>query len=681
MEENSTSQYHQPNCTAKVVAVYSETCSIDVSMLTIDGGKPLLTWESYWILNHEGETYIGDYFSKLSIIHGFVSFTEKLVDYSIPGKDGNKCHECSHPPPYNANSPPGVCDSSVTAKSCPRGVVDGEHIPPPAKGSPGGVGKVGPGGADVGPKRALGANDDKNMKDDDHFGNHTKTDDDKSDKNDDVFGNITEDGTGKDDDFYNHTDDGAGGGSDDHIHYSYGKPKPKTKPPYLVYINMFDELANGYLDKSGDWSDYFGTQELVGTGGVYSELKAPILVPNIMAYPKYYILTKDRQKLVKPPKSICNQNRGGEFCQEALPWNGHFIFRFAGVEPTEPADAATWEFCGMSGGINEEFEFIMREGVCHPLTNKLSALAYCEDGFETAISMNGGFSIEGNFNSLSALTEVDTSLLEKELALVIPGDLVVTIQSVTHDLESTFNVYFKASIIAESVGYDGSQMDKVDTMMYELESTLAEAFESGMMQSKLLRDLDAIPNTEDDILRHATGIKMLGFMEINNMIYQDRYVGVTSHSGEYGGSWNVPEQVYVVSSPITNEKLSETTGIISLAGVLVGALVAILVATSVVQHRKGESVEFDLPAIGRREKHLQLPGDSEHAVHQDTQLEEMSVHPLSSIRESTRPLIDLSISSVEAGHKAIHYADDIDAALFSHMEQHEKNVAHKQLFL
>jgi hypothetical protein len=701
-EETSMSHYHQPNCTAKVVSVYSETCSIDVSMLTKDGSNPLLTWESYWILNHEGETYIGDFFSKLSIVHGFVTSSENLVDYSVPGKNGNKCHECPHPPPYNANSPPGVCDGSATAKDCPHGVVDGIRIPAPAKGGPGGIGagkggaggvgagKGGPAGAD--PNRALGANDDKQDKDDDvnttktdddHSGhNHTKTDDDKHDKDDDMFGNSTDDGSGKDDDYYNRTDDGSGGGSDDHIHYSYGKPKPKTKPPYLVYINMFDELANGYLDKSGDWSDYFGTQDLVGSGGAYSELKAPILVPNVMAYPKYYIMTKDRQKLVKPPKSICNQKRGAEFCQEALPWNGHFIFRFAGIEPAEPADAATWEFCGMSGGINEEFEFIMREGVCYPLTNKLSALTYCEYGFETAISMNGVFSIEGDFTSLSALSEVDTSLLEKELALLMPGDLTVTIQSVTHDVESTFNVYFKASIIAESVGYDGSQMDKVDTMMYELESTLTEAFESGMLKSKLLRDLDSIPNTEDDVLRHASGIKMLGFMEIASMTYQDKHSGVSSHTGDSGSSWTVPEQVYVVASPVSEEKMSETTGIISLAGVLVGALVAILVATSVVQRRNGEPLDFGLPAFGRTEGHAQLPGDSEHAVNQDTQLEEASVHPLSNIRESHRPMIDLSISSVEVGHKAIHYADDIDAALYSHSkEQYEQNIANKRSFI
>jgi len=330
-EEAPSTEFHQPNCTAKVVSVYSESCSIDVSMLTMDGSKPLLTWESYWILNHGGETYIGDFFSKLSIKHRRVESAEGRVDYSVPGEDSNECHECPHPPPYNANSPPGVCDSSAAAKDCPRGVVDGVvSLPAPA----------GQGGA----------------------------------------------------------------GSDDHIHDSNGKPKPKAKPPYLVYINMFDELANGYLDRSGNWSDYFKTQDVVdeGGGGV---LKAPILVPNVLVYPKYYIMTKDRQKLVKPPKSICNQQRGAEFCQEALPWSGHFIFRFAGIEPTEPDDAATWEFCGITGGINEEFEFLMREGVCVPLTSKLSAEANCEYGLETATSMTPGalLDIEGDVTALSEL--------------------------------------------------------------------------------------------------------------------------------------------------------------------------------------------------------------------------------------------------------------------------------------
>jgi hypothetical protein len=384
-QESSSSQFHQPNCSSEVVSVYSETCSLDVSMLTKDDGHPLLPWESYWILNWGGETYIGDFFSKLSVAHGVVTSTEKLVDYSVPGKDGNKCHECPHPPKFNANIPPGVCESSAVAKPCP----------PPAG------------------------------------------------------------------------------------------PAPKPEPPYLVYINMYDELSNGFLDESGDWSDYFHTQELIGTGGEYKELQAPILVPHVLAYPKYYLMTKDRQKLINPPKSICAQNRGTEFCQEALPWSGHFIFRFAGIEPRDPADVATWEFCGISGGINEEFEFIMREGVCHPLTSKLTAAAHCEHGFETAISMNGAFTV----------------------------------------------------------------------------------------------------------------------------------------SGEAGGSWSVPGNT--------------RAGIISLAGVLVGALVAVLVATSVVKRRNGESVElnFGLPAFGAGvEAHAQLPGDSEHAVERNTQLEEAPVQPSSAMR-------------------------------------------------
>lgn len=688
IDENSTSEFHQPNCTAKVVSVFSETCSLDVSMLTMDGSNPLLTWESYWVLNHEGETYIGDFFSKLSFVHGKVASAENMVDYSVPGEDNNKCHECPHPPPYNANSPPGVCDSSATAKDCPRGVVDGVRLPAPGKGGPGGAGPggAGPGGkGGPGPKRALGANDDDvnatKGADDDYSGhNHTKADDDKQDKDDD-----SSNSTKTDDDFfdnYNSTDDGSGGGSDDHIHYSYGKPKPKTKPPYLVYINMFDELSNGYLDKSGDWSDYFHTQDLVDAGGEDRELKAPILVPNVMAYPKYYIMTKDRQKLVKPPKSICDQKRGAEFCQEALPWNGHFIFRFAGIEPTEPADAATWEFCGVSGGINEEFEFIMREGVCFPLTNKLTAQAYCEYGFETAISMNGAFSIEGDFTALSELSEMDSLLLEKELALLMPGQLTVKIESITHEEDSTFNVYFKANIIAESAGYDGSQMDKVDTLMYELEATLAEAFQSGLLKAKLLGDLDAIPNSQEDVLRQATSVKMLGFMEIDRMTYQDKHAGVTTHSGEAGSSWTVPERVYVVASPASKEPLSETTGIISLAGVLVGALVAVLVATTVIKQRNGETVDFGVASFGASTDHTQLPGDSEHAVAQDTQLEEASAHPLSGLQESARPMIDLSLSSVEVGHKAVYYADDIDAALYSHSkQQYEQDVANKRSFI
>jgi hypothetical protein len=500
-------------------------------------------------------------------------------------------------------------------------------------------------------------------------------------------GNHTDDDSGKgsdDDSFYNSTDDGSGAGNDDHVQHSHRKPpKPKPKPPYLVYINMYDELSNGYLDKSGDWSDYFNTQELVGSGGEYEELKAPILVPNILAYPKYYIMTKDRRKLIKTPKSICAQNRGTEFCEEALPWNGHFIFRFAGIEPTDPADAATWEFCGMSGGINEEFEFIMEFGVCYPLTNKLTAEQYCEYGFETAINMNGMFTMSGNFDSSAMLSELDTSILEKELTLLMPGQLSVTINSVTHEEDNSLRVSFKASIIAESVGYDGSQVDKVETMMYDLESTLGTAFGSGVMKTNIINDLNAAAGPADDILRQVESIKLLGNIEIETMTYQEKHTGVTTHTGQIGGSWSVPESIDIVSSDQQEQlQMSETTSIISLIAVVVGAVVAILVATSVVKHRNGETVDFGLPSFGDGlEEHTQLPVDSEHVVERDTQLEEDSIH-VSILPESNRTVIDLSLSNVEAGHKAIHYADDIDVALFNHSKkQYEQNVANKRNFI
>jgi hypothetical protein len=268
----------------------------------------------------------------------------------------------------------------------------------------------------------------------------------------------------------------------------------------------------------------------------------------------------------------------------------------------------------------------------------------------------------------------------------MPGQLTVTIQSVTHEVADTFNVYFKASIIAESVGYDGSQVDKVDTMMYELEATLAEAFSNGMMKSRLVNDLDALPNTQDDVLRQSSTIQLLGYMEIDSLTYQEKQTGVTSHSGDSGSSWSVPELITIVTSPGQKKELSETAGIISLAGVVVGALVTMFVATTVIKQRNGEAVDFSLPSFGfSSEGHTQLPGDSEHAVTLDTQIQEdvsVSAHPLSDLRRSKRPTIDLSLSSVEAGHKAVHYADDIDAALFSHSkQQYEQNVANRRSFI
>lgn len=608
--EEVQSELHQPNCTYKIVTMLSLSCSIEVSMMNgllagngnVDGA--ITPWENYWHINFKGTRYVGGVDSFWKVKYGRVMAAENMVNYD-PEDKRNDCHECKHPKPKRAKE---LFGDDGNPHHTPHGNDD--------KAS--GISGTDDHGA--GARKLGGKDDDKaSGKDDDHG------DDDGVD-----------DTAGDDDTVDDHVGDDnvvniIGGGRDE-LHTRLGgsgektapnaKPKPKRPPPpYLVQIAMYDEIGDGYYDNSGEFDTLYSRSD-------YDAIDLKTTFPNILAYPKYYIMTKDRKKLIKAPRSIC-PHRGYEYCEEALPYHGKFIFRFAGFEPwkTDPMegkDEATWRFCGMSGGINEEFEFEMRHGQCFPVTNTLTDELYCQLGFESAIEFAVTMNVTGAFADISLLTERDTALLEQEVAQLFPSEVRAVVAAVDHSTANSFLVEMKLTAIAEKLGYHGSSDDDVEAMMQEVPTLFGKFLDNGLLLSNLMDDLDRVALSENDPLRRAEAISLLS-VDLLDIHFQDPNAGgafALPFAKNDGNS--VPVQMissYTPGSSSQNQlELSGTVGVVSVASLLI-----VVMAVAVVAHRSsptrstvetGSALNRVTAMLNRSpQTHSLLPNTS---VHDDT---------------------------------------------------------------
>mmetsp|Transcript_1473 Transcript_1473/g.2605 ORF Transcript_1473/g.2605 Transcript_1473/m.2605 type:complete len:1291 (+) Transcript_1473:74-3946(+) len=602
--EEVQSELHQPNCTYKVVSFLSLSCSIEVSMMNgllagngnVDGA--ITPWENYWHINFKGTRYVGGVDSFWKVKYGRVMAAENMVNYD-PEDQRNDCHECKHPKPKRAKE---LFGDDGNPHHTPRGGGNDDK----ASGISGTDDRGG------GARKLGGKDDDVSDKDDDKSG--SGKDDDKS-------------SSGKDDD-----NSSGGSGGRDEVHNrlggtgdmpaAKGKPKPKRPPPpYLVQIALYDEIGDGYYDDSGEFDTLYSRSD-------YDDIDLKTTFPNILAYPKYYIMTKDRKKLIKSPGSICPK-RGYEYCEEALPYRGKFIFRFAGFEPwkTDPLegkDEATWRFCGMSGGINEEFEFEMRNGQCFPVTNTLTDELYCQLGFESAIEFALTMNVTGAFADIGLLTERDTALLEQQVAQLFPSNVKAVVAAVDHSTANSFRVEMKVTAIAEKLGYHGSNDDDVEAMMQEIPSLFGKFLDNGLLLSNLMDDLDKVAMSENDPLRRAETISLLS-VDLLDVHFQDPNAGgaFALPFAQDGGN-SAPVQMISSYTPSTSGQnqleLSGTVGVVSLASLVIVVMAVAVVATRSSPTASNEQTSSAMNSItsmlNRSPKtHSLLPSNS---VHDDT---------------------------------------------------------------
>eukprot|EP00602_Paraphysomonas_sp_CaronLab_P004182 CAMPEP_0185024208 /NCGR_PEP_ID=MMETSP1103-20130426/7186_1 /TAXON_ID=36769 /ORGANISM="Paraphysomonas bandaiensis, Strain Caron Lab Isolate" /LENGTH=683 /DNA_ID=CAMNT_0027557119 /DNA_START=64 /DNA_END=2115 /DNA_ORIENTATION=+ len=98
-------------------------------------------------------------------------------------------------------------------------------------------------------------------------------------------------------------------------------------------------------------------------------------VPQSLVYPMYFIMDEYNTKLLHSG-TMC---RYGDLdhLHEVLPRDGRFLFRVAGLSNLENGNF-TWDFCGVTGVLNQEVHFTMTKGKCKPGMERIPS-DYCTD--------------------------------------------------------------------------------------------------------------------------------------------------------------------------------------------------------------------------------------------------------------------------------------------------------------
>ena len=389
------------------------------------------------------------------------------------------------------------------------------------------------------------------------------------------------------------SDDDNGGGGDKTGKDPSPSGKPPPRPPVSVEIDLFDEVKNGWYVSTGetDWCD-------ADEHGA----KGPIPAPDVFTYPRYYVMNRDRTKLIKTG-TICKDNRGTEHCVDMLPFHGDFVWRVAGFEKTWEGEQAEWHFCGNYGGLGHELEFKMRGGECIP-GGRLTADMYCQHGFESLVGFTGTLVLSGlplsddvvsntfqGQSSLSQPVEVlsqrDTIFFEREISQMFFDSHPVTITAVSVLSDDSIAVTITSTLLAEEHGLDGSDMSLVDTLTSEVQSALEKSFAAGAFVSILQHDLSLRPATADDLFSHASGLKVqLQSLEVTavEFIPKGSYTAAHKDSSTSGGD---EDSLSASTNSVTSSLALHSTGKIALVVFVVGVatLVALVTVRSLHSNR------------------------------------------------------------------------------------------------
>eukprot|EP00602_Paraphysomonas_sp_CaronLab_P003918 CAMPEP_0185017106 /NCGR_PEP_ID=MMETSP1103-20130426/60_1 /TAXON_ID=36769 /ORGANISM="Paraphysomonas bandaiensis, Strain Caron Lab Isolate" /LENGTH=966 /DNA_ID=CAMNT_0027546363 /DNA_START=40 /DNA_END=2940 /DNA_ORIENTATION=+ len=566
--DGETKNYTLDNCTGcGLVEIVSQDCKVNISMTS--NGDPITPWEALWVIEIDNVTWAGDYDSEIGIKEYEVVYYKDILD-TDPDSDANECKECKHPKPKGKGK---------GGKGKSKGG---------SKGGKGGSSKGGKGGSgdDAATNDDPSAQDDYSPSDDNYvpFDDDFRTDDNiTTDDNyvpsDDNYV-PSDDNYVPSDDNYVPSDDGSSGdnGAGGKNGFGRGKGgkngKPK-RPPAVVTIDLFDEQENGWYDNSGDSTPVCDSELCENADDDSCESNVPD-VPNILSYPRYFIMNDKRTKLIKYG-TICKNDRGVEYCDEVLPHDGHFVFRVAGVEPD--GDDATWEFCDTEGGINEELQFTMKAGKCHP-GPKLTAEEYC-DTLESMAVLTGSILLSGVQSG--DLSSLDEKILATDLGTLFTNAHKITLlgwKHVEEGLEASFEVTMAVS--------DAHVFSDVETVVDNIKSHLETTLVDGNFIAELSAELDHHPNTKHDVLRSAKTVS-LEHLEVAETYFV--------HAEEQSTQ---PVEVVLPSSSSASEKSADSFRLTAVSGVVV------LVGTVVVV------AGVALALMTRRRTHELLPADSTH---------------------------------------------------------------------
>ena len=234
-------------------------------------------------------------------------------------------------------------------------------------------------------------------------------------------------------------------------------------------------------------------------------------LPDILTYPKWYVMNAARTELVDFG-SMCENPKGIEGCVIALP-DGRYVYRVAGYNMD--GDVASWRFCGIYGVNHQELQFSMVNGQCVPHA-LLAAEDYCT-GFKTLVVLGGSMSIAGVTDA--NLDDYDTNAIYLQLLAMFPNTVAVEIMSQTL-ADGMLTVDFIVTVSPEDYGLDGSVSNNIDTCLNTIYAAAQSESQSSFL-SGLSTTILSSPAGLSDPLAHVSGAT-LSSLEVLQVQYVNK---------------------------------------------------------------------------------------------------------------------------------------------------------------
>ena len=484
-----------------MIEVYSESCQLTATM--ISNGEAIASWEPLWATKINDETWVGDFGTTMYIDYQTVTVVNGPdVD---PNSLDNQCKACT-PAGDDDGGGGGGGGGKGRGKGRGRGRGragdDGAGRGRGRAGDDGAAGKAGDDSAGRGRGRAgddgaagkagddatVGKSDDRNGKVDDSgcSGKDKKCDDKKR-----KLGSGDDANSGNDN---RSGDDNRGTG--------------------LAPFTIFDQFGNGWYKGEGFSSGVCDSELCPNNDDVC--VTDTIDLPDILTYPKWYVMNAARTELVDFG-SMCENPKGIEGCVISLP-DGRYVYRVAGYNLD--GDVASWRFCGIYGVNHQELQFSMVNGECVPHA-LLAAEDYCT-GFKTLVVLGGSMSIAGVTDA--NLDDYDTNAIYLQLLAMFPNTVAVEILSQTLD-NGLLTVNFVVTVSPEDYGLDGSVSTNIDTCLNSIYATAQSESQSNFL-SGLSTTILSSPAGVSDPLAHVSGatLSSLEVLEVQYVKKDDNTV-------------------------------------------------------------------------------------------------------------------------------------------------------------
>jgi hypothetical protein len=237
--------------------------------------------------------------------------------------------------------------------------------------------------------------------------------------------------------------------------------------------------------------------------------------------------------------------------------DGSYVFRVTGpnFNGTDDQEDKTWQFCHARGNFNDQLNFHVKKGKCHPGDLRWASEISSDTEQESVVMVAGMIALVGipgeilaaqaraividtlaktvegwNIESMSVTT---TSLDARSMAAGTRA-----LRSYTHDIE--FSVHF----IAEDFSVDGASFAAVESLLADMAATLEASFSAGAFSEKLVEDA---MTTGVDMLKGVTTVELLS-LEVVSIEYAETHLVYYYGNDESVQSYNIDNSDRSVST-------------------------------------------------------------------------------------------------------------------------------------